>query len=593
MPFDGFVARSLKNELNRSITESRIDKIYQPDKHQILIKLRRGRETHKLLISANPSFPYVAVTEMSKNNPSEPPLFCMVLRKHLQGGFLHAVLQHQNDRILFFDFHTKDDLMFTQSKRLIVELMGKHSNIILVDSDGLVIDSIRRIPSTISRQRQILPGLVYKLPPDQGKTDIEACDPKTFHEILHGGEVEIHRQIYSNFKGVSPVLAKEFCLRSKIDPFGFPSDMDERHSKLLFENIRSYMDDLDSQIEKPSIFFDGNAPKDFHAGNLNLYLSKGFTRLAFDSTSEMIDRYYSKKNEGETLKAKALNLHKLVKSRLNHANSKLEKLYEEYTQSLDYEKFKEYGDILLANMHRVERGMDKVVLNDFYNENQPVSIPLDKRLDPSKNAQRYFRKYNKYKNAKLQVHKQIQITKIEIDYLENVLTNLENSYELENIDAIHMELVKEGFLGNKFEKGNRASSQKKTDAFNRNYMIFKTRNGNTVIAGKNNIQNERVTFKKAQPKDLWFHAKNIPGSHVLLAHVDDLEESDLIDAATIAAYFSKARLSSNVPVDCTEARHVSKIKGAGPGLVTYKQQRTLYVTPEEDSIQKMKVQALD
>jgi len=218
MPFDGYVARALKCELNAVLKKSRIDKIYQPDKFQLMLRFKMGRETHKLLISVNSSLPYMAMTEMDKTNPSAPPLFCMVLRKHLQGGFLSEVVQYDNDRILFFDFHTHDELKFSESKRLVVELMGKHSNIILVNSEGIIIDSIRRIPSTISRQRQVLPGLAYSFPPDQGKINIEECLSGDFYKKLQFENSDVYKMIYSNFKGISPILAKEFCLRSGIDP---------------------------------------------------------------------------------------------------------------------------------------------------------------------------------------------------------------------------------------------------------------------------------------------------------------------------------------------------------------------------------------
>ncbi|PLX32177.1 MAG: fibronectin/fibrinogen-binding protein [Clostridiales bacterium] len=588
MPFDGYVARALKCELNAVLKESRIDKIYQPDKFQLVLRFKRGRETRKLLISVNSSLPYIAMTEMDKTNPSSPPLFCMVLRKHLQGGFLSEVVQYDNDRILFFDFHTHDEMKFSERKRLVVELMGKHSNIILVDSEGIIIDSIRRIPSTISRQRQVLPGLAYDFPPDQDKINIEECICSDFYEKIQFGNTDVYKMIYSNYKGISPILAKEFCQRSGIDPHSNTADMDSASSKKLWETIISFGKSIDSGNEKPTVFTEKNSPKDFHATELETYPNQIYERENFNSISCAIDRFYIDKNKAANLAAKSSNLNKLVKSRISQASNKLQKLHDEYTNSLDYEKYKIYGDILLANIHKVKQGMESISLENFYDENSPIEIPLDNRLSPSKNAQKYFKKYNKYKNAKLQLHKQILIAKSEIEYLENVLVNLENSYEFTNIAAIKEELKKEGYLGNRFSQNKKQTNTKEIDKFNKMHMSFLTENGKNIIAGKNSSQNERVTFKKSRPGDFWFHAKNMPGSHVVLVNDGSLLEKDFMDAASIAAYYSKGRLSSNVPVDCTEIRNVKKIKGAGPGLVTYSGQNTLYVTPQEKEIQKMK-----
>jgi len=589
MPFDGYVARSLKCELNTVLKESRIDKIYQPDKSQLMLRFKRGRETHKLLISVNSSLPYVAITEMDKANPSAPPLFCMVLRKHLQGGFLNEVTQYDNDRILFFDFQTHDEMKFAERKRLVVELMGKHSNIILVDSQGIIIDSIRRIPSTISRQRQVLPGLTYSFPPDQGKINIEKCLSKDFYEKLQFKDTEVYKMIYTAYKGISPILAKEFCLRSGIDPKSNTSDIDFAASDKLWNTIISFGEAIDTKNEKPTVFTEKGFPKDFHAAELETYPNQIYERENFNSISCAIDRYYIDKNKASDLAAKSSNLNKLVKSRISHSRSKLQKLHEEYTQSLDYEKYKIYGDIILANIHNVKQGMESIALENFYDENNLIEIPLDIRLTPSKNAQKYFKKYNKYKNAKLQLRKQILIAKSEIEYLDNVLVNLENSYEFTNIAAIKEELKKEGYLGHRFIQNKKQSKAKEIDKFNKTHMSFLTENGKKIIAGKNSTQNERVTFKKSQPGDFWFHAKNMPGSHVVLVNDGSLLEKDFLDATSIAAYYSKGRLSSNVPVDCTKIKNVKKIKGAGPGLVTYSGQNTLYITPQEKEIQKMKV----
>jgi len=588
MPFDGYVARSLKRELNTVLKDSRIDKIYQPDKFQLTLRFKKGRESHKLLISANSSLPYIAMTEMDKTNPSVPPLFCMVLRKHLQGGFLSEVLQYDNDRIIFFDFHTHDEMKFSKKKRLVVELMGKHSNIILLDAQGVIIDSIRRIPSTISRQRQVLPGLSYSFPPDQGKLNIEECLFSDFYGKMQFKDTEVYKMIYCNYKGISPILAKEFCHRAGIEPQTNTSDIDRPSTKKIWNTIIAFGKSIDSGGEKPTVFSKKSLPKDFHAAELEIYPSKIYERENFNSISYAIDRYYIDKNKAADLASKSSNLNKLVKSRLSHSRNKLQKLHEEYTNSLDYEKYKIYGDILLANIHKVKHGMQSIVLDNFYDENKPIKIPLDNKISPSKNAQKCFKKYNKYKNAKLHIHKQILIAKSEIEYLSNVLVNLENSYEFANIAAIKEELKKEGYLGKDLIQNKKHKKSKEIDKFNKTHMTFLTANGKRIIAGKNSTQNERVTFKKSKSKDIWFHAKDMPGSHVVLLNDGSLLEKDFLDAASIAAYYSKGRLSSNVPVDCTEVRNVYKIKGAGPGLVTYSKQKTLYITPKEKEIEKMK-----
>lgn len=589
MPFDGYVARSLKMELSQKLIGARVEKIHQPDRNQIVIRFKAKQNSAKLLVSANSSFPYATLTTLEKKNPEVPPLFCMVLRKHLQGGLLESIRQHENDRILIFDFNTRDDLHFKETKRLVVELMGKHSNIILCDENDRIIDSIRRVPSTVSRIRQILPGLTYMLPPDQEKTDPDACDPHAFETLLTRRETTLQKAVYSNFKGVSPILAKEFCLLCGFDPAMPVSTLPSKGAEALRRTIRAFGSRVDALQVKPCIFMQDRIPKDFHASDLTIYPQALYERLFFDAPSDMIDYYYSERNVHATLKTKASNIRKVVSSRLHQSRRKLEKLHEEYTHSLDFEKFKVYGDLLISNLHRIDRNMETVSLENFYEGNKPVSIELDKRLDPAQNAQLYYKKYNKNKNAKREVKRQIEITHREIEYLEAVLTTIEQADEAENIEAIRYELAKSGYLASRVPNRKEAAKRKKTDAFNRTHMTFLTRNGKTVIAGKNNTQNERVTFKKARPDDLWFHAKNIPGSHVVLLSDEEPSREDRAEAAMIAAYYSKARQSSNVPVDCTQVRHVKKIKGAGPGLVTYEHQRTLYVTPDRESIENMKV----
>lgn len=455
MPFDGLVINSLAFELKNALLNKKIEKIYQPEKDEILIKFRNVENNNKLLISVNSSFPHLCLTDSQKSNPLKPPMFCMLLRKHLHGGKVVDVYQVDFERIIIVSIESYDELGNISIKDLIIEVMGKHSNIILIEKNNRnIIDSIKRIPTSISRQRQILPGLEYRYPPSQDKLNVFNIDYNTFIAQLENASksTQVYKSLYKLFQGISPIIAKNICFDAEIDPDILISEISNENSKRIWDSFVSLSDKLHNNEYSPNVIFDSieNKAIDFSSLSLSLYDNQHFTQTFLTSISDVINKFYFDRDKYNRIKQKFTDIMKVLNTRLGRLYNKLQKQNEELITAEGADKYKLYGELILSNMYQITAGMKDVTVQNYYDPETPdLVIPLDSRLTPSENSQRHYKKYNKYKTAQEKISEQIIDTENEIEYLENVLSTIENTDDINNIDEIKQELIEQKYIRKK------------------------------------------------------------------------------------------------------------------------------------------------
>lgn len=561
MSFDGFVTRAVTNELQETLLTGKITKIYQPFETDLLLSIRAKRTNYQLYISTSANFSRIHLTNHRYPNPLQPPMFCMRMRKQIEGYIIKDIKQVDLDRIVHIELEGRDELGDFITKTLIIEIMGRHSNLILLDKDqNTIIDSLKHLPPSLNSYRTVLPGREYVPPPVQNKVNPLNADRETVLKKVDFNQGKIENQLVSNFAGLSPIVSKEIVHRS-----GFVTK--ETLPGTFLKVMKSFQND----IYKPEIV---RSNREFFSV-LSLTHIEG-ERISFESVSDMLDRFYFGKAERDRIKQQANDLEKRISNELKKNKRKLKKLEKTLQDSDKAEQYQLYGELLTAHMHELNRGQSEVVLENYYTPGEKVTIPLDPVKTPSENAQAYFQKYTKAKNAVSIVHQQIKETKENIAYFELLLTQMEKA-TLEDVAEIREELEDEGIIKRKIKKGQKKKVNKPKPE------NYESSEGIPILVGKNNKQNEYLTMKLARKSDTWLHAKDIPGSHVVIRG-EQYSDKTLHEAAMLAAYFSKAKQSSNVPIDYTEVRHVKKPSGAKPGFVTYTNQKTLYVTPNEDLV---------
>lgn len=548
MSFDGFFLHHLTKELQEQILWGRIQKVNQPFEQELVLTIRNNRQNHKLLLSAHPVFGRVQLTKTDFQNPQSPNTFTMIMRKYLQGALIENIEQIENDRILEMSISNKNEIGDQIKVTMIIEIMGKHSNIILLDkNEGKIIESIKHIGFTQNSYRTILPGSRYLAPPKIQSQNPFTISDETLFEILQTEDLAANN-LQKLFQGLGRDTAAELSQRLKTDTF--------KNFKLFFNSPTS-----------PTL-----TEKSFTA------ITFSNSQETFGSLSDLLDYFYQDKAERDRIAQQASDLIHRIQNELEKNKKKLKKQEQELQDTDKAEEFRQKGELLTTYLNQVPNNQDSVELDNYYT-GQKVSIPLNKALTPSQNAQRYFKKYQKLKEAVKHLGSLISETKATIQYLESV-DNALNQASLSEISEIREELVQTGFVKRRHRE--KIQKRKKPEP-------YLASDGKTIIlVGKNNLQNDELTFKMSKKGELWFHAKDIPGSHVLIK--DNLNPSDEIktDAAELAAYFSKARLSNLVQVDMIEAKKLNKPSKAKPGFVTYRGQKTLRVTPNEAKIKAMK-----
>jgi len=588
MSLDGIVVKSIVHELANKIVDGKIDKVYQPEEDEILISLRNRGQNIRLLLSASSNNPRVYITKSTKSNPTAPPMFCMLLRKHLLGGKILSVTQPSLERIIQIDIQSFDELGILSTKELIIEVMGRHSNIILIDKESQkIVDSVKRVPFSVSSVRQVLPGLIYSLPPAQDKINPLNLNKVDLMSRLDSSDNSqpLFKFLYSNFVGLSPLTAREICYLSNLDdniPIG---SIDDNAKESLYYSFSNFMDNINKNNFNPVIVQNINNTELIAFSSIDIKQFGQLNKICHDWISEVLEEFYLTRDNIDRIKQKSNDLRKLVSNKLERAYSKLSKQREEFHDSEKRDEYRIYGDLITANMYKLQKGQDKISLENFYSENlEEIEIKLNPRLTPNQNAQKYFKKYNKLKNAYELVGEQIVKTKEEVDYLEHLLMSMENCTEVKELEEIKEELVKEGFL-----KGKSKSNKKNNSAVSSAPNHFMSSDGYDIYVGKNNKQNDYLTLKLSTKDDIWLHTKEIPGSHVIIkSKGKKIPEGTLMEAAILAAYFSKGKMSSNVPVDYTERKNVRKPSGAKPGMVIYDNNNTIYITPSIEEINKIR-----
>ncbi|MGE5632891.1 MAG: NFACT family protein [Caulobacteraceae bacterium] len=584
MPYDGSVVNAVVSELNSKILNGKIDKIYQPEKDELIIGVRSYKDSHKLLLSASPSYPRVQLTFENKSNPAVPPSFCMLLRKHLLGGRITAIHQPDFERIIEIDMECFDELGYSAYKSLIVEIMGRHSNIIFIDkTTSKVIDSIKRVNFEISSVREILPGREYTYPPSGDKVNPLDVSKDTFMKNLQtlNASVKAEKYLINSYNGISPVIAREICLRASVEADSDLRQSNEAELLMLYNSFSRFQNSISSASFTPNIVFKDGRASDFSCFRLDIYKKEEI--VEYDSMSTALELYYHEKDQKDRIKQKSGDIHKIITNRLDRCIKKLEVLGNELSEAESAEKYKIYGDLIMSNIYNLQKGMEKAKLLNYYSpEGEYLEVPLDIQLSPSANAQKHYKHYNKAKNAINRINEQIEENRQEIDYLEAQLDNLEKCTEEIEIEEIRNELAEQGYI-----KARRVEKKKQVKISKP--MHYKSSEGFDIYVGKNNVQNDYLTLKFASPQDMWLHTKDIPGSHVIIkTEGREIDDATLEEAANLASFYSKGRMSSKVPVDYTWKRNVKKPAGAKPGMVIYETYWTIYVTPDENKVNSMK-----
>ena len=549
MSFDGFFLHHMVEELRRELVNGRIQKINQPFEQELVLQIRSNRQSHRLLLSAHPVFGRIQLTQTTFENPAQPSTFIMVLRKYLQGAMIESIEQVENDRIVEITVSNKNEIGDHIQATLIIEIMGKHSNILLVDkSSHKILEVIKHVGFSQNSYRTLLPGSTYIAPPSTESLNPFTVKDEKLFEILQTRELTA-KNLQSLFQGLGRDTANEL-------------------ESLLVHDKLSTFRNFFSQETKPFLTETSFSPVPF-ANRVG---------EPFANLSELLDTYYRDKAERDRVKQQASELIRRVENELQKNRHKLKKQEKELLATDNAEEFRQKGELLTTFLHQVPNDQDQVTLDNYYT-NQPITIALDKALTPSQNAQRYFKRYQKLKEAVKYLTELIEETKATILYLESVETVL-NQAGLEEIAEIREELIQTGFIRRRQRE--KIQKRKKPEQ-------YLASDGKTIIyVGRNNLQNEELTFKMARKEELWFHAKDIPGSHVVISGNLDPSDEVKTDAAELAAYFSKGRLSNLVQVDMIEVKKLNKPTGGKPGFVTYTGQKTLRVTPDPEKIASMK-----
>lgn len=566
MPFDGIVTRAVTKELSDLLVPGKITKIYQPTDTEIIMTIRSQGKNHVLLLSIHPTYSRVHLTKDSFHNPADAPMFCMVLRKHLSGAILEAIEQDGMERIVTFSIKTRNEIGDISYKKLIIELMGKHSNLMVVDNEkGHIIDSLKHITMAQNRHRTVLPGSIYVLPPQQDKLNPLEVDGETFIRKLDFNAGKLDSQIVRLFVGFSPFIAKELLNRASLGT----------NEKFLEEFLKLQEQITDNRYQ-PTIY--RGEKEEFHVIEVN---APHGDKEYFPTTNQMLDSFYSGKAERDRVKQQAKDLYRFIQNERDKNERKLKKHARTLIKAESADKYQKLGELLTANMHVVKQGDNSVTVIDYYDPEQTeVKIELNPNKTPSENAQGYFKTYQKLKTSKVKVEEEMVKTKEEISYFDQLLQQIDVA-GVEDIEEIREELREEGYLKKQKigKRKNKQSTPKPEEYF--------ASDGTTILVGKNNKQNEYLTMRLAHRDEIWLHTKDIPGSHVVIRAKEPSDET-ITEAAQLAAYYSKSQSSSSVPVDFTKVRHVKKPNGSKPGFVIYDNQKTIFVTPDKSVVDKLK-----
>ncbi|MGN1166070.1 MAG: NFACT family protein [Lachnospiraceae bacterium] len=576
MALDGITIAAMVSELNRTITGGRIAKIAQPENDELLLTIKSPQGQQRLYISASASLPLIYLTSENKPSPMNAPNFCMLLRKHIGNGRILSVSQPTLERIIRIDIEHLDEMGDLCRKKLIIEIMGKHSNIIFCDDKGMIIDSIKHVSAQMSSVREVLPGRSYFIPDTMSKLNPLDLKEEAFREALMSKPVPLGKALYTSFTGISPVVAEEICFLSGIESEITASYLSEDEFTHLYKQFSYYLDAVKEEKFQPTIYLNGSAPKEFNALPLSHFAQ--YQAKSYDSVSEVLSTYYSVKNTQTRIRQKSTDLRHVVQTSLERNRKKYDLQSRQIDDTKDRDKYKVYGELINTYGYNLESGSKELTCLNYYT-NEDITIPLDPTKTPQENAQKYFAKYNKQKRTFEALSKLIQETKEDIEYLESISNSLDIALSEADLSQIKEELIQSGYIKRKFTKKKVKITSKP--------LHYISSDGYHMYVGKNNLQNDELTFSFANGNDWWFHAKQAPGSHVIVrTNGDELPDSTFEEAGRLAAYYSKKQGSDKVEIDYVEKKHVKKPNGAKPGFVVYYTNYSLVI---DSDISKIKL----
>lgn len=570
MAFDGTVISNLVYELNQTLIDGRISKIAQPEPDELLLTIKSKKELYKLLLSANASLPLIYLTEANKPSPLTAPNFCMLLRKHINGGRITRITQPGMERIIHFEIEHLNELGDTCTKQLTIELMGKHSNIIFRDGD-LIIDSMKHISAQISSVREVLPGRSYFIPETQEKKHPLTITEEEFSTFVLKKPLPLAKALYSSLTGISPILAEEVCFEADIDSSLPANTLNPLEATHLFHKFYAMMEPVRTQEFYPAIYYKGDEPLEFSSLPLTLYPEAQIE--TFSSISAVLERYYASKNTITRIRQKSADLRRIVQTALERSRKKYDLQQKQLNDTEKREKYKIYGELIHTYGYNLPEGSKKLTALNYYT-NEEITIPLDQELTPQENAKKYFDKYGKLKRTYEALSELIKETESEITHLESVATALDIALLEEDLQEIKEELTVCGYIRRKY---NNSKKQKITSK----PFHYISGDGFHIYVGKNNYQNENLTFQFAVGTDWWFHAKGMPGSHVIVkTNGKELPDRTFEEAGRLAAYYSKGRDAEKVEIDYTEKKNVKKVNGGKPGFVIYHTNYSMLIEPD-------------
>ncbi|KXB57344.1 Rqc2 family fibronectin-binding protein [Lachnoanaerobaculum saburreum] len=580
MAFDGIVISNLTYELNTNLVGGRISKISMPEDNELIFTIKNNAKTYRLLVSASASLPLVYLTDVNKPAPKVAPAFLMLLRKYIGTAKINDIFQMGLERILCFELEHLNELGDLSHKRMYIEIMGKHSNIIFTDENNKIIDSIKRISANMSSLREVLPGREYFLPEELKKKDLLSTGLEEFIEILKSKEYPLVKSVYMNFAGISPLIAEEIILRASLLSQAPSTSLSELEYTHLFHTIQNLLEDINAHNFTPNIIYKGEEAIEFSSINLYSYESKEYKRESFDSVSKMLYDFYSSREAFVLNRQKSSDLRRIVNTALERASKKYD-LQEKQLQDADKKDiYRVYGDLLNTYGYSLKGGESSFTTENFYDDNKEITIPLDKNKSAKENAKKYYDKYAKLSRTTKALSEEILKTKNDMEHLQSIQTALEVSSDDESLSQIRQELVDFGYI-------KKHSSAKKQKITSHPYHYISS-DGYDIYVGKNNYQNEELTFKVATGNDWWFHAKGIPGSHVILKsnNEEELPDRAYEEAAALAAFYSKAKDADKVEVDYIQKKNIKKVAGAAPGFVIYHSNWSMVATPKANLQQK-------
>lgn len=565
MAYDGLFTIAMTKELQQLVT-GRIAKVHQPNAQEVIFTIRANGANKKLLFSIHPTYARVHMTEQTIENPPEPPMFCSLLRKHVEGGFIETIEQLDADRILKLTISSKNEIGDPITRYIYAEIMGRHSNLIMVDAETeKIVDSLKHLPPAMNSYRTVLPGSIYIAPPKQDKWNPVTVTDEQLAEFFT--EIRDAKEIMQQFVGFSPLHANELLFRAQEQQVPTVSIFRDFVNEFVVGGIKpTYLEQGRKVIFSPIDLHSFEEPKTY-----------------YNTLSELLDRVFFARAERDRVKQQAGDLENWLQAEINKLKLKLKKLDQDLKRAQNLDQYQLFGELLMANLYQFEKGAKSVTVENYYSETgDKITIPLSERKTPIENAQSYYAKYNKFKHALVKVEEQIQIATADIEYFELLAQQVQQASPAD-IEEIREELAEQGYM--RLKKSKRRKKPVKPTP-----EKYVSSTGVPISIGKNNKQNDYLTFKIARKWETWLHTKDIPGSHVVI-HSDDPDEQTILEAATLAAYFSKARESSSVPVDYTEVKQVKKPSGAKPGFVIYFEQKTVFVTPDEALVMQLQANA--